>query len=320
MNRVIRRGEGRAGAGRGRQGGATVLVALVIVALVAMLAARLIEQQDGWYRQVSLQGDRMHANMLARAGVRYAMAILADDARVSTTDHGREAWARPLPAMEAEGGVLAGRIIDLQGRINLNDAATLPAGGTARATPLARLFEALEVPADRLAALADWIDADGETRAGGAEDAYYLGLPIPSRAANQPLASVDELRYVRGFDAAIIGRLRPHVAALPAGTLLNVNTASATVMQAAVQELDSTQATALRASGDLRPFAQIDEFVARADSLGVAIVGRNGLAVTSRWFEIVGDVRWNDAFARMEAVVVREAPGAMPRVTWTSVE
>lgn len=303
-----------------RQRGATVLVALLIVAIVAALASRLLARQDHWHRQVSLQGERMHATMLARAGVRYAMAILADDARVSSTDHGREAWARPLPPLEAEGGVLAGRIVDLQGRINLNEAVTAAnAAGTADSA-LGRLLAAQEVPRDALAALADWIDADGEARAGGAEDAYYLGLPKPYRVANQPLANVDELRYVRGFDAAIIARLRPYVAALPAGTPLNVNTASATVMQAAISELDAEAAEALRASGDLRPFAHLDDLVERADGLGVAITRREGLGVASRWFAIVGDVRWADAFARLETVVVREAPGAMPRVTWTAVD
>lgn len=309
-----------AASSRLRQRGATVLIALVIVALVAALASRLLARQDDWHRQVSLQGERMYATMLARAGVRYAMAILADDARASSTDHGREAWARPLPPLEAEGGVLAGRIVDLQGRINLNDAVAVAGSPRPDELPLGHLFGQLEVPRDALAALADWIDGDAETRAGGAEDAYYLGLPRPYRAANQVLGNVDELRYVRGFDAAIIARLRPYVAALPVGTPININTASTTVMQAAIRELDQETAEALRASGDLRPFAHLDDFVERADGIGVAITRRDGLGVSSRWFAIVGDVRWADAFARMETVVVREAPGAMPRVTWTSVD
>jgi general secretion pathway protein K len=304
-----------------RQRGATVLVALVTVALVAVVAARLLSEQDHWHRQVLLQTDRMQATALAQAGVRYAMAILADDMRAGDTDHGREAWARPLPPMSAEGGSLAGRITDLQGRLNLNDAGHLPGEeGYAADQPLPRLFAALALSPALLAALSDWVDADDAVRASGAEDAYYLSLPRPYRAANRPLASIEELRFVRGFDAAIIARLRPYVTALPPGTPINLNTAPAEVMLAGIPGLSESQATALRESSDRRPFASVADFVERAQSFGASVAPTATLAVSSRWFEIVGDVQWGWAFARMQVIVERREAGRMPRIVTSTVQ
>ena len=310
--------------GRAGQRGATVLLALVTVALVSALAVRLLVGQEHWLRQVSLQGDRMQSLVLGDVGLNYARAVLADDERRGGVDHAQEAWARPLPPMSVEGGLLAGRVFDLQGRLNLNDAAALPPDGRQAATPpgtaaLVRLFAALELPPTLLATLADWIDADNEPRAGGAEDAYYLSLPTPYRGANQPLESLDELALVRGFNADTIARLRPHVVALPPGTLVNVSAAAAPVLQPMLPTLSAEEAAALRRSGDRKPFASLEDFRTRAEELGAELPGVPGLAVSSGWFEIVGDVQWGEAYTRMQMIVERQGGGRMPRIARKNV-
>jgi len=83
-------------------------------------------------------------------------------------------------------------------------------------------------------ALIDWIDPDSNvTVPGGAEDSYYLAQDPPYRAANQPLASVGELRLIKGFTPQVVDRLAPFVTALPAqgtatagatATTININT------------------------------------------------------------------------------------------------
>ena len=89
-----------------------------------------------------------------------------------------------------------------------------------------RLLRLLELPPVLASTLADWLDADSETSPDGAEDAYYLTLSPPYRSANRPLSDVDDLLRVRGFDAAVVERLRAHVTALPGYDRVNVNTAS----------------------------------------------------------------------------------------------
>jgi len=120
---------------------------------------------------------------------------------------------------------------------------------------LLRQLEDLELNSDLAYAIADWIDPDQETRfPGGAEDGIYVGLDPAYRTANRPLISVSELRLIQGFNAEPdtragidsdeedpYTRLAPYVCALPPGTKLNVNTASAAELSA-LEGIDEAQA------------------------------------------------------------------------------
>ncbi len=50
----------------------------------------------------------------------------------------------------------------------------------------------------------DWIDTDNLRRLNGAEDEYYLSLPVPYRARNAPLDTLEELLLVKGVTPAIL--------------------------------------------------------------------------------------------------------------------
>ncbi len=96
--------------------------------------------------------------------------------------------------------------------------------------------------------LRDWIDEDGNPNSmNGAEDAEYLNLQPPYRAANQPFTVVSELLAIRGMTPQVYERLRPLVAVLPARkgqapapTKINVNTAPLEVLRALSATTDET--------------------------------------------------------------------------------
>ena len=52
-------------------------------------------------------------------------------------------------------------------------------------------------------AVADFMDADNQKRLNGAEDDDYQSATPPYRAANQPKASISELRAVTGITREI---------------------------------------------------------------------------------------------------------------------
>lgn len=304
-----------------RQQGMILLAALMVVALVTLLATRLIIGQEDWLRQVSLEGDRQQAAALVRTGIDYAGVILADDERRNATDHLLEPWAKPLPTMSVEGGVLSGQIEDLQGRLNLNDIVAPDDSPTGPPAALARLFSRLGVGPSQLTALADWIDADSEQRSPeGAEDQYYLALPKPYRAANRWLMVVDELAMVRGFDEKTIERLRPYVMAHRETLPPNVNTASPEVLTALIPELPMDAAVALRQSGDRKPFESIDDFRERLAAMGIAPHNLPKIGVSSRLFILRGQIRWHEAELQLQAGVERQGGGSTPRVLWKTVE
>jgi len=83
----------------------------------------------------------------------------------------------------------------------------------------------------------DWIDTNIDvTGADGAEDDFYTGQTPSYRAANGLMVSPSELLLVRGFRVTDEGGLDdydvllPHIATLPQGTAININTASSAVL------------------------------------------------------------------------------------------
>jgi general secretion pathway protein K len=174
------------------------------------------------------------AEAVAHGAFDLAMILLIEDAKNSTTDDLKEAWAQPLPVFPVEGGAVTAAISDAQGRFNLNNLAVTSGSGTPPWPGIFRkLLTSLDLNPDLTDTIRDWLDSDSNIGPNGAEDNEYLALPTPYRAANQPLQSVDELRLVRGFTAEVVQKLRPWVTVLPVTTaVININTAPATVLSA----------------------------------------------------------------------------------------
>jgi len=80
-----------------------------------------------------------------------------------------------------------------------------------------------------VSSLTDWMDSNSVPANGGAEDSYYLSEQPSYRTSGQKLATIDELRAIRGYTPEIIAQLTPVICALPAGRdlqrpQLNINT------------------------------------------------------------------------------------------------
>lgn len=162
----------------------TVLWALALASLVvgtaleatrlgqAATANRIVLARAAWAREACAE------ILLARA------AEDANVAGVDTVDLGRGTWCRA--EIEDPGAKLD---------VNVADREQL------------RLLLANDSLVD---ALLDWRDSDSTPRPLGAEADWYhrQGLPTPR---NGPLADVEELALVRGFDSARVAHLRPLV-------------------------------------------------------------------------------------------------------------
>jgi general secretion pathway protein K len=177
------------------------------------------------------------ARLVAYGAEDWVGDVLARDAQDTEEDHLGELWAQELPALPVEGvgiqGVVAGRLVDLQSRFNLNN--LLGADGRADDLELERfrrLLSLVQIDPQRADAVIDWMDGDTEIRfPGGAEDETYTTRVPAVLTANRPFRSIGELSLIEGFDAEAMARLRPHITALPARTLINANTATPLVLQ-----------------------------------------------------------------------------------------
>jgi len=300
--------------------GAAIVMAMLLAALAATIAATLLWQQQRWAGEYERRRDQVQAQALAMAGVQWARQIVFENAPPSTVHLGQP-WAFRLPSTPIENGSIGGYITDAQGRLNVNNLVATGPGATAARAALQRLFGELGVPAALLNAIADWVDADDQTTGeGGAEDNYYLAQTgAPGLAANAPVRRVAELLSVRGADPMLIGRLRPFVDALDPPTAINVNTAPAEVLVAAIGGLDATGAAALVASRTQMPFGSIADFRSRLRS--DLNIDETILAVRSDWFVVSIEARQGDTVARARALFRRSAAAAeWPTVVWQTIE
>jgi len=311
----------RSGQSAGRRSGArgaAVLLAMLLAALAAAIAATVFADQQRWSRSVEYRRDQVQAQALALAAIQWTRQILDDDARTSTLDHGGEPWALKLPPVPVENGDVRGTIVDAQARLNVN---ALGAGGAEErrgGERIARLFAQRGGPVGAIAAIGDWIDGDSGTRDGGAEDDAYARQTPPALAANAPVVRTAELAAVRGVHAAALAAVAPYLAALPAGTPVNVNTAPPAVLAALADGLTPDQWSAIVDGRARKPFSTVAEFRARLPD-GARLDGEDGLAVRSDWFYVTTEARQGLSVARARALVHR-APGRAGAVVWQTVE
>jgi general secretion pathway protein K len=185
---------------------------------------------------------------------------------------------------------------------------------------IARLFALRGGPAAALDAIADWIDADGTPRMNGAEDAVYAARSIPGVAANAPVVRVAELAAVSGVTLASLATVAPFLAALPAATPLNVNTASPEVLAAVFGDAGNDTAAAIVAARARRPFTTIANFRARLPQ-GAVAPDDLSLAVSSEYFLVSVEAHQGTTLARARALLHRGGGGrAWPEIVWQVIE
>jgi general secretion pathway protein K len=302
-----------------RQRGAAIIVAMLIMALASAAAIAALQQQDLALRQLTTARDYEQATWVLKGGAHWARSILYQDGRISALDHGGELWASGLPRTDIEQGTVSGEITDQQGLFNVNNLALEERASARDIEIFRRLLEAIGLNADLAQAIADWIDADDEALpVAGAEDDYYLRLPGPYRAANQPVVELGELLRVRGMDEASLARLRGFATALPRRTPVNVNLAPPELLGVMVPGLTAEEARALASTRGQAPFRSLEEFEKRLPRRSLKWI-EGTLSVGSSYFVVRGRATVGKADVRMEALLQRER-GAMPVVLWQRMQ
>lgn len=298
-----------------RQRGAAVIVALLTVALVAAIAVAAVAQLGATLEGISDRFDRSQAQQQSLAAVDWARAVLVDDARRSSVDHLREVWATRLPTIRMDEGEIHGEIEEMSGRFNLNNLLRDGKPDQTQKQCFLRLLSSLGIAqqeADNLVvALMDWIDEDDEDMRGGSEREHYrqraaqAGDGVYAVPSNMAISSLSELSQVEGFTSELVAKLRPYVAALPRGTLVNVNTAPAEVLFAMLPALSMENTRNLVVQREQTWFKDLADFSARASRLTQNRVDTGSLAVISVYFLVRTSVRFGKASSNLNALVER---------------
>ncbi|MGM0593468.1 MAG: type II secretion system minor pseudopilin GspK [Pseudomonadota bacterium] len=297
--------------------GVALVTALLVVALATTTAAAMISRQQLDIRRTGNGLQYEQAYLYVNGMERWAARVLRQDGEENDVDHPLEEWATELPPIPVDGGQLAGRLEEHQGRFDLN---TLVVGGTVNEQALGRfqrLLTVLELDPALANAVVDWLDADMEPRfPGGAEDPLYLAEEPPYRSANRAMVSVSELRLVYGVDAEVYAQLAPHVTALPTPAPLNVNTVTAEVMQSLADGIDAGLAALLIEGRGEEGYASMDDFLAQSELEDVAMPVEI-LGVESRYFVVTSSVNFGRVNVTFQSMLER-AQNNRTRVVWRS--
>jgi general secretion pathway protein K len=293
--------------------GFAVVMAMLVVALAASIAAFVAWQQSLWVRQAENLGNLAQADAIARSAGRWLQMMLAEDAANRDDKFESFLLSGALPAVPVENGQAAVRLVDLQSRFNVNNLVVGNKPSPPDVAAFRKLLESVGLVPDIANAVIDWIDTDGDpTFPGGAEDADYLALNPPYRAANQPLLDIEELARIKGFNADALARLKPFVTALPAPSQINLNSVSAEVLSAYVPKLSLNEARDLLAARDEKPFKDAGDAVQRYPTLELPA---DRFSVGTQYFLALASAKFDRATVAYQMLLARAGKAGV-KLVW----
>lgn len=223
-------------ASRDRQRGIALITAIVLVAIATVLATTIGFASVMAARRATAVFGADQAMLAAEGAEAMAGYVLKQSGAISSgTDSLDQVWAQPYGPYPLSPGVTLqfAQIEDQQGKFNINN---LAAGGKyddASIQTFQQLLMLLGLEPKWADLMASWIATDNNMPLpDGAGDSEYLSQTPPYRTANEPVTSISELLALPGFGRTRYNRLAPYIAALPAGTAINICTASGVLLDA----------------------------------------------------------------------------------------
>jgi general secretion pathway protein K len=289
--------------------GVALITAVLITATIAIAAVAMAARQTLDVRRTSniINGDRSYVFALGVES--WAMQILMRDKRDNRTDSLKEDWALRLPPISVEGAVVTGHIEDMQGRFNLNNLLKDNKVSPLDMQRFQRLLMIVGLDPALADAVVDWIDPDSDvTQPAGAEDPQYLRADIPYRAANRPFVSVSELLLVQGFTAEAYKTIEPFIAALPARTAINVNTAPKEVLMALADNINENDAQQLIDGRGDKGYDSLNVFLQHKVLAGRGVT-EEGLSVATDYFLLDAATKFDRAQTHLYSLLARGNTG-----------
>lgn len=307
----------KTGPGSSTQRGAALIAAMLTVALVATFAATALWQQWRSTEVEAAERARVQSAWVLTGALDWARLLLREDGVTGGADHLGEPWAVPLQEArlssflaadrnasadtgpEVLEAFLSGQIVDMQSMLNVNSLVT--DRGEVSTTDLRsfqRLFELLALPQAQLDTMVQNLRFAMDNSADNLS------------AAQAPLVPqhVEQLVWL-GLPAATVAALQPYVAVLPLhdGTYVNLNTAPAEVIFAAVDGLSMADAQRLVTVRERTPFRTVDEAkraVGAPDAMFGA--GQAHVGIATRFFEVRARLRLDQLVVEERSLVQRD--------------
>jgi general secretion pathway protein K len=293
-----------------KHGGAALLSAMLTVTLVATFAAAALWQQ---WRSVEVEiaeRGRVQVAWLLVGALDWSRLILRIDGRAATTDHLAEPWAVALKesrlstflaadknntggltAEEQVDAFLSGGMVDAQSKLNVFNLIDAGQVSAVHLTAFKKLFDHLNLPSTEL-----------DNFVTSLKDA--LSANSPSTAPLMP-QRIRQLTWL-GLKQTTLTKLTPYITLLPERTTVNINTAVAEVIFAAVPGLDLADAKLTVATRERAHFPSIVDAAVKVPALNGKLSDTQH-SVATHYFEVNGRIRLEQTVVEERSLVVRDA-------------
>jgi general secretion pathway protein K len=291
------------------QRGAAILLAMLIVTLVAALSAAALWQQWRGIEVEAAERRRLQSSWILQGALDWTRQILSEDARSGATDHLAEPWAVPLKEArlstflasgqgqsdtveDTQDAFLSGGITDLQSRLNVLTLVQDGKPSTPGVRAFARLFDALRLPEAELLAMVQGLQR--ATAPNNTDDVYTPLLP----------RTFGQLAWL-GLSSRTLEVLTPYVTVLPERTPVNINTAPALVLHAAISTLslaDANRLATMRAQSHFRTLGDAATAIGAIESP----LNEGQHSVNSRYFEVRAKMRIDNLTVQDTAILQRD--------------
>lgn len=295
-----------------RQRGTAIIVALFLTALVATAAIAMIERLQTDTRRTELLLNNLQANQYAQGSVAWALDQLMNDWKQQK--QGKPIDLTPIRSSinEMNGATISSIIYDAQGKFNLNNLTD-----TQFQQAFSRLLHIIQPNIDPATAqditmnIVNWITPGLNN---SQLDQYYEKQTPSYRVPHRAMASVSELRMVKGITADIYMKLLPYVTALPEKTKFNINSVPIPVIMSFGPGITPEMAKSLYAFSHQTPITNLDALGTNFPAVKNSPIAQSNLTITSNYFMVLTTISQGNQHTKWFTLVVRILKNQSPIV------
>ena len=285
--------------------GVALITALMVMSLATITAVSMTVDQQVYMRRT--ENIRYHEQvfMYLLSAEDFTKIVLAEDD--PKQDSYKDDWYSEEPVVfPIEGGVLTGKVLDLQGKLNINNLSKTQRNKWDED----RLTQALannNIPLDLASVIIDWMDDNQDSLPGGAEDVDYLSGDRAYRTAGTKMGSISELKLLKGINQEKYEQLLEVLVAIPNedNATININTAPPAVLRMIIPDLSDAEAEDLAEDLGENPLNEPGDLLDHALVKGKKI-DVNGLSTESNYFLLESFASVQHAKSRMDSILYRQ--------------
>ncbi|MDR3492522.1 MAG: type II secretion system minor pseudopilin GspK [Gammaproteobacteria bacterium] len=296
-----------------KQQGSAIIIALFVMSLVAVIAVTMLSRLHTDVQRTHLILNADNENLIAQGSIAWAVDTLITNWK----KHQPNQLVDHMPIYSKkdviQGVEIESALYDAQGFFNVNNLSA-----EENQLGFVQLLKAVDpkidiVLANNIAiATHDWVSPSEKKNQ--ELDKYYLENKPSYSAPHHLMASVSELRLVKGMSASLFFKLSPYIVALPINTKLNITSASEITLMSLSSTLTLDAAKTIIHHRNELPFTSVANFTEYEIVKNNSITDKNNLTTLSNYFLLQTHISVGQQKLMLYTLLLRNTNNEKPNV------